>query len=39
MADIFPVTCMICETTTGHCEIEGSTGLCDACLDEKYGEE
>ena len=36
-----PVICMDCGAVTGYKEVEGSTSICDQCLDRRYpkGEE
>ena len=35
---MFEVLCMVCKRIAGRCDIKGSTGLCDRCLDAKYPE-
>lgn len=35
-APLFPVYCQECESKCGETTVEGSTGLCDPCLDARY---
>lgn len=35
---MYPILCMDCGRVTGHKAVEGSTSICDSCLERRYPE-